>query len=160
MRIIPFWVLCVTVGSLLPGRAKVAIGTTTPMRLEATHEVGGIAHQAIHFAVFGATAILFLLVSRSAWHDFIAVLSALGLGAALEMVQHILFGSVLEWWDIRDDGFGVVVAFVLLHGLRLAKTSVIHSPEPLMASATIGAVNTAPGRPPAFDSVDGSRSRS
>lgn len=137
IRIIPFWVLCVIVGSFLPGPTKVAIGTTTPVRLEAAHEVQGIAHRSIHFAVFGVTAILFLLVARNGGQEILAVFFALGLGTVLEVLQHLSFGSVLEWWDIRDDAIGVLAAFVLVRGFGLAEMIVAREPKPLMVRADV-----------------------
>lgn len=33
---------------------------------------------------------------------------------ALELGQHWTFGQSLEWWDVRDDGIGTLLALLLL----------------------------------------------
>jgi hypothetical protein len=37
----------------------------------------------------------------------------IALGAALEYMQHCIYLCPYEWWDVRDDSFGVVAAALL-----------------------------------------------
>jgi hypothetical protein len=124
LRLVPIWVLCVVVGSLLPGRTKLAIGTTTLDRMRTRTETSGPIHRSVHLGVFGATALLFLLVAPDRRREAVAALAALALGALIEVTQHLLFGSVMEWWDVRDDSVGVLVAFALMHGTRFREVLV------------------------------------
>ena len=32
----------------------------------------------------------------------------IALGAAIECLQRLIYAADLEWWDIRDDGYGIV----------------------------------------------------
>lgn len=93
------WTLCLIVGSLLPDHVKEAIGTHSH-------------HRPYHFIAFGATALLFLLVSTSRRQEWISLSGALALGLTLETLQCLLDGY-FEWWDLRDDALGILLAFAL-----------------------------------------------
>jgi hypothetical protein len=100
------WTFCLIVGSLAPNSLKDAIGTHSH-------------HRPYHFIVFGATAVLFLLISQTRRQEWIAVGGALGIGVVMETLQ-CLSDGYFEWWDLRDDALGILVAFVLF---RLADRS-------------------------------------
>jgi hypothetical protein len=44
----------------------------------------------------------------------------IALGAAIECLQWFIYAADLEWWDIRDDGYGIV-AFSLFGQLRIVR---------------------------------------
>jgi uncharacterized membrane protein YgdD (TMEM256/DUF423 family) len=121
---VPIWVFCVVVGSLLPGRIKVAIGITAVDQIQARSETVGAIHRSVHFGVFGATAVLFLLVAPDRRREPVAAAAAFALGALIEVAQYLLFGGVMEWWDVRDDGLGVLVASTLVHATRFREVLV------------------------------------
>ena len=100
------------IGSLAPNSVKDAIGTHSH-------------HRPYHVIVFGATAILFLLISQTRRQEWIAVAGALGIGVAVEILQ-CLSDGYFEWWDLRDDALGILVAFFLF---RLADRSLSASRE-------------------------------
>jgi hypothetical protein len=93
------WTLCLIVGSLLPDHIKEVIGTHSH-------------HRPYHFIAFGATALLFLLISSTRRQDWIALGGAFALGVTLETLQFLLDGY-FEWWDLRDDALGILLAFAL-----------------------------------------------
>jgi len=94
------WVLCLIIGSLSPNSVKDRIGTHS-------------YHRLYHLVAFGATALLFLLISNNRRQEWASVWGVFALGVILETLQHRIFGSVLEWWDMRDDAFGILIAFAL-----------------------------------------------
>jgi hypothetical protein len=93
------WTLCLIVGSLLPDDVKESIGTHSH-------------HRPYHFIAFGATALLFLLISNTRRQEWISVGGAFALGLSLETLQCLLDGY-FEWWDLRDDALGILLAFAL-----------------------------------------------
>jgi hypothetical protein len=107
------WIVCVIVGSLLPGSAKNTIGTTDEVRMKAQYEVGGVAHRVWHFGVFGCTALLLLVQAKKLRGWVFAALGTFGLGLSLEILQWWIFGNAFEWWDVRDDAIGVLGAVLL-----------------------------------------------
>lgn len=93
------WTLCLIVGSLLPDHVKDSIGTHSH-------------HRPYHLIAFGATALLFLLISNTRRQEWIAVSGAFALGLSLETLQ-CLSDGYFEWWDLRDDALGILLAFAL-----------------------------------------------
>lgn len=93
------WTLCLIIGSLSPDYVKEGIGTHS-------------YHRPYHFFAFGATALLYLLISNTRRQEWMAVSTALGLGLTLETLQ-CLSDGYFEWWDLRDDALGILIAFAL-----------------------------------------------
>jgi peptidoglycan/LPS O-acetylase OafA/YrhL len=103
-----FCIAALILGSLMPFGAKQAIGTA------------GSLHRAYHFLAFGFTALLLLSAQRNRRRQLLACLAMLALAIALEVLEHLIYGQPTEWWDIRDDSFGIGLAFVFgqLHIIR------------------------------------------
>ena len=114
LRIIPVWLVCLVAGSLMPAPVKVIMGTTNRTGLAGAPGHIVTVHRAYHMVAFGATAVLMMLVCRTRREDLAVTAGALLLGALLEYAQHLMYGAVLEWWDIRDDGWGISAAFILM----------------------------------------------
>lgn len=108
-------VLCLIVGCLLPEHAKISLGTHPG-------EITSLQHRAFHFAAFGAAALFLLLRATNKRQKWRAGLALFGLGVLLEVIQSRFYGNGLEWWDIRDNGYGILIAFAAV-GLwaRLSK---------------------------------------
>jgi hypothetical protein len=85
------------------------------------HHPVALEHRLAHVAVFGVTALLFLLLADSTKERARAVGAALLLGCGIELMQ-FAFGlaPVFEWWDLRDDAFGILGVLVICQGLRWA----------------------------------------
>ena len=98
---------------LFPGWVKNLIGTTTPDRMHAQVEVFGWAHRIWHVSVFGFTALLLLIQSSSERQKFQSLTVAAGLGLFVEFLECVVYQNAFEWWDVRDDTHGVMLAFGL-----------------------------------------------
>jgi hypothetical protein len=100
--LLPIWIALLFGGSFLPQEGKRALGTQSGY--------GGPrwGHRAWHVASFAATGILLGLAYRS--RRGVLLLGLFGLGLMIEVLQVLVFGIGFEWWDVRDDGFGVVAA--------------------------------------------------
>jgi hypothetical protein len=48
---------------------------------------------------------------------------------ALELRQHQIFRQSLEWWDVRDDGIGFLLALLLLRFTRIGAL-LVREPQP------------------------------
>ena len=88
--------LLLVIGSLQPGR---------PGPLHAIH-------REIHYAAFGGTTLLLLLLCRTRLEEVRVVVAACFLGLSLEYLQHLIYHNPAEWWDVRDDAFAILAAFV------------------------------------------------
>lgn len=93
------WTLCLIIGSLSPDYIKESIGTHSH-------------HRPYHFLSFGATALLYLLISNTRRQEWISLAGAFTLGLGLETMQSLSDGY-FEWWDLRDDALGILIAFAL-----------------------------------------------
>jgi peptidoglycan/LPS O-acetylase OafA/YrhL len=103
-RVAQAWLLLLVVGSLQPSRPG-------PVHAH---------HRAVHFAAFGGGAFLLLLLARSRREELRAAIAVCLLGLCLEFLQHVVYGNVMEWWDVRDDTLAVLGAvFVYYIGARL-----------------------------------------
>lgn len=119
VRIAPWWILLVIIGSFLPGTSKEKIGTlNTP---EAAME-GRVAakHRIAHFLTFGSTALLLVLISETAAEAMWAGFGVAALGFILECSQFALIGlKEMEWWDVRDDALAAIGVLLLTQWLGL-----------------------------------------
>jgi hypothetical protein len=109
------WIMCVIVGSLLPLRMKIALGTTSHL------------HRPLHMFVFGSAAVVLLLLSNTLRQRLTSVLCILALAAFLEILQFWITYqpkySAFEWRDLLDDGGGIVIAVVLSMLIKLRPDS-------------------------------------
>jgi hypothetical protein len=94
------WVICLIAGSLMPSNFKDAVGTHS-------------FHRTFHFVSFGSTALLFLLLSNNRRQEYIAACGVFALGVTLEILQHVIFVDIFEWWDVRDDAVGIAIVWVV-----------------------------------------------
>jgi hypothetical protein len=124
VRIAPWWVLILIIGSFLPGAGKDALGTTNPPAAEAQGRVGS-QHRLVHFAAFGSTGLLFMLIARTRKQRLLAALSVACLGLAIEYAQ-FEFACLrsMEWWDFRDDTLAAFGSLVLVQWNGLRRTFV------------------------------------
>jgi hypothetical protein len=102
-------VVALIAGSLLPGTLK-----------NVTH-TEGTPHRFVHMLAFAVAGGLNRLLTRSWLRP--ALLIALGL--ALEVAQHLFYGSPFEWRDVRDNAAGVgsgLLFIALLLNRRFQKT--------------------------------------
>jgi VanZ family protein len=95
------WVIALVVLSLQPGRIETARGRS-------------FRHQILHVSVFGATGLLFLALARNRREELNAVAAVVALATAIEVSQFLIYRlPAFEWWDVREDSIGAVVALVV-----------------------------------------------
>jgi hypothetical protein len=121
MRIAVLWTAAIAIGSFLPIEVKEAIGTETRSSLPAVRHRAAISHRVGHLIAFGVASLLFAAASIKKTHRLYYLLFIVGLGSTIEYMQHVIFGSLFERWDIRDDALAAAVSCLL--GSLLASRS-------------------------------------
>lgn len=120
----PVWLVCLIAGSLLPYDAKVAMGTRPGFPVNPHLPVVTLKHRLFHWISFGSTAVLLTLLGRNRYQEVGAAAATVGLGVAIELAQHWIYRSGMEWWDVRDDTLAALVA-VALAGVPAVKRSLV-----------------------------------
>ncbi len=130
IRLAPWWILLVLIGSFLPGKSKEVIGTINPSKVASK---GGVAlkHRSAHFLTFGLTALLFVMIAETASEQLWAGLAVAGLGFLVECSQYAFLGlDALEWWDVRDDMIAAIATLVIAQWLNLPEKLVDRRARP------------------------------
>jgi TRAP-type uncharacterized transport system fused permease subunit len=91
------WLALLIVGSLQPARPGIVKGT----------------HRPIHYVAFAGTALLLFPLSRTRRRETLGALAIFFLGVSLELLQHLIYRSNLEWRDVADDALAILLAFAL-----------------------------------------------
>jgi hypothetical protein len=115
IRIAPLWILCLIAGSLLPSAVKEALGTSANVRIVEGHlEIATIPlrHRVFHFLSFGSTALMLLLIGRTPTQRLYGSLGTIALGLVIEYAQHWIAPAPVEWWDVRDDAYAALTAWL------------------------------------------------
>ena len=99
-----FYIAVLVIGSFLP-LAKQWLGTRSAEGISATPS---LAHRWWHIAGFGLAALLASATTRIPRALALQSAGLLALGAVIECLQMFISAADLEWWDIRDDGYGIV----------------------------------------------------
>ena len=107
-RIASIWIVCLVVISLQPYR---------PL---GNGQSPSTIHRIEHLIAFATTGLLLLALSRSRKSEWAAALSILCLAAGIETGQHLIYRGAFEWWDVRDDAIGFVIAAILNRWTRVA----------------------------------------
>jgi hypothetical protein len=94
--------------------AALLIGSLQPMR--PAHFHFSMAHHVAHFVAFGALAFLSIVGFDNRCRIALGpATAALLLGFMIEFLQHLQNRMPIEWYDVRDDAFGVIVFAALCH---------------------------------------------
>jgi hypothetical protein len=88
------WLALVTIGSLQPARPGVVRGV----------------HREIHWIAFSGGSLLLLCLSRTRRQEIVGASAMFLLGVSLEVLQHLIYLHQMEWRDIADDGFAILIA--------------------------------------------------
>jgi|HubBroStandDraft_2_1064218.scaffolds.fasta_scaffold928066_1 hypothetical protein len=91
------WLGLLIVGSLQPARPSVIKGV----------------HREIHWVAFAGAVLLLCCLSRTRSWEILSAFNIFFLGVSLEVLQHLIYRNALEWRDVSDDGFAILVAFGL-----------------------------------------------
>lgn len=107
------WISVVIAGSLLPGRVHWHASQSEPAEVRHT---AILAHQFIHFVAFGSSFLVLSLLATGRREQLEAAFEVMTIGCIIELIQYVVYShrQVFEWWDVRDDAIGVVVAFLLI----------------------------------------------
>ena len=76
-------------------------------------------HGLEHAVAFGILALILLSLCRNRGQKWVVSLAMLCFAAGLELGQHQIYGQSFEWWDVWDDGIGVLLALLLLEFTRV-----------------------------------------
>ena len=117
VKLAPVWVLVLVAGSLLPQEAKVALGTCPRPGQPVTMRIAW-THRLAHYGSFGSTALLLILIARSAGQRRAALASTGALGVGIEVLQHVIYKSAFEPIDARDDVFAACAVYLIVFALR------------------------------------------
>jgi VanZ family protein len=118
VKVACFWILALVIGSFLPQQAKVALGTSTASGQAVVARVAW-THGIVHYAAFGSTTLLLIVIARKPWQRHTAFLATIVLGVGIELLQHFLYGSDIELTDVRDDAFAACAAYLIWRLLQL-----------------------------------------
>jgi hypothetical protein len=108
------WAVILLIGSLQPERPG--------------HIHFGILHRIIHFVGFGALA--FLATGGFGRPSRISLFPAMAsflFGLGIEFLQHLQYGAPIEWNDVRDNAFGILVFTLSFHLLYKRQTPALRS---------------------------------
>ncbi len=83
---------------------------------------GSIAHRTGHVIAFGVLALLLLPLSRTGGQRALTISGVIAVAMATEMAQWLRFRQPFEWWDVRDDGIGILVAWAAVRLIRIRCT--------------------------------------
>lgn len=113
IRFSVLWIVLITVGSFLPTRAKVALGTTTDSRNAVTQHRVKAEHRLAHFGAFGIAALSLAVVAETLPQRVGALTGVLALALAIELLQKAMNGGPIEYWDVRDDTLAAIAGSAL-----------------------------------------------
>jgi hypothetical protein len=85
---------------------------------------GTIAHRAAHIGAFGVLALLLLPLARSPREMWLITAAIFCVGCGMEGLQYHVFHFArqrepIEWWDIRDNTVGLLLALLAARFSRL-----------------------------------------
>lgn len=85
---------------------------------------GTIAHRVAHIGAFGMLALLLLPLARSRRETWLIIGAIFCVACGMELLQYHVFHfrrerQPIEWWDIRDDTVGLLLALLAVRFTRL-----------------------------------------
>jgi len=95
------------------------------LSLRRPHPYGGpITHRVAHVGAFGALALLVLPLARSRRETWLITAVIFCIACGMEMLQYHVFHFAsnrqpIEWWDIRDNTVGLLLALLAVRYTRL-----------------------------------------
>jgi hypothetical protein len=81
-------------------------------------DTGTIAHRITHVGAFWALGLLVLPLGRSRGQICLAAAVVFAVALALELLQYHSFQQPFEWWDVRDNGVGLLLALLAVRFAR------------------------------------------
>jgi hypothetical protein len=62
---------------------------------------------------------MLLALGTDGKRELVAGLGVLCLAVAIETSQYLLYNNPFEWWDVRDDTIGILIAALLIRRTRV-----------------------------------------
>lgn len=81
-------------------------------------------HRILHLLGFGFPAVILFNLCRNRIAVIAGALSLAVMAVALEYLQHRIYSSPLEWWDIRDDLAAIAMAVFLDSAWRICEVKI------------------------------------
>ncbi len=74
------------------------------------------------YSAFGSSCFLLCLLAIDRREEWQAAGEVLAIGCIVEVIQDFVFshGTIFEWWDVRDDAFGILLALLVVQLIRRA----------------------------------------
>lgn len=121
--LVRLWIAIVIVGSLMPGQYKEKIGASPAQRTRA-HSTTVPKHRIIHVLAFGSSCFFLGLLASNRRAQYRSAVEILLLAALIELAQDLIYahGKMFEWWDLRDDAIGILLAVLVLRLIGAAAT--------------------------------------
>jgi hypothetical protein len=104
-QLVIVWILSLVAISLQPYRPR--------------GESRSIVHRALHIIAFGSTGLILLALGTGGKQEWTATLTVVCLAVAIESAQHLLYRGPFEWWDVRDDAIGLLLAVLVIRRTRI-----------------------------------------
>jgi hypothetical protein len=82
-------------------------------------------HRGVHGLVFAGAAFLLLSLSKTRHQEIQTAIAVCLIGLCLEYLQHLIYHSGMEWWDVRDDTLAILAVFALNQLTRLRKSAAV-----------------------------------
>jgi hypothetical protein len=98
---------------------------TLSLRRKLPHpDPGTIAHRVAHIGAFGALALLLLPLARNRRETWLITGAIFCVACGMELLQYHVFvfrrdRLPVEWWDIRDNTVGLLLALLVVQFTRL-----------------------------------------
>jgi TRAP-type uncharacterized transport system fused permease subunit len=109
----------------LSGTAILLLAGMFYLSLRQPHRNGGtITHRVAHVGAFGVLALLLLPLARSPRETSLIAAAIFCLACGMEILQYHVFHFAsnrqpVEWWDIRDNTVGLLLALLAVRFTRL-----------------------------------------
>jgi hypothetical protein len=88
-------------------------------------------HRLIHFVAFGSSFLVLSLLATGRREELETAAEVLAIGCIVELAQYFVYShrQVFEWWDVRDDAIGIVVAFLLVQIANRVNSAITSSSQ-------------------------------
>lgn len=78
-------------------------------------------HRVAHVLAFGGAALIWIALGTNGRGEFRGALIVLATGLLIETAQHLIYKGPIEWWDVRDDTIGILIAALIVRRTRVRR---------------------------------------
>lgn len=90
-----------------------------PYRPRGEHD--SFAHRIAHVLAFGGAALLLFPLGKGGKQEWMTALGIVTLAVSIETAQSLIYPGVFEWWDVRDDLIGLLLAALIMRRTRVRR---------------------------------------